>query len=90
MRVRGVFLLEGSQKIVLGLYIQIFGLYQLYSRVNPIDVPGNILLVGGGKPSYSPRKFQRRVVQVLLCWSVLRQVLTEKNGSAKKIALTTR
>ena len=37
---------------------QLLYLYQWYSRVHTIDLPGHIRLDGGFKPSHSPQQFQ--------------------------------
>ena len=88
----GVFLLEGSKKTapmkfvlgVLGGLIRLFDIYQLFSGVHTIDVPVNIHLDGGGKPTCSPQHFQGKFVRGLLCCTILRQVSTEENNLAKK------
>ena len=55
-----------------------FDLYQLCSRVHPLGVPVHVLLDVGGKPYCSPRQFQGRFFQGLLCWTILRQVAVAK------------
>ena len=40
----------------------------------------------GVKPSFSKRKYHGKVVRVLLCCTVPRQVLTEENNLSKKIS----
>ena len=92
MRVDNVFLSKGSQRNSLPEYciddlkllIQMFHIYQWCPRLNPLDVPENIFLSGGRKPSYSPQQSQEKILQVPCCRIVLCQFLMEERSSTKK------
>ena len=90
--ISGGFLLSGGSKKIppggcigdLGQSLRMFHLYILCFGVHPIDVPGHIILYGGGKPSCSPRQFQGKVFWGILCWAALSHFSTEENNLSKK------
>ena len=63
--------------------ILLFDLYQWCYSFHPLDVPEDICLVGGVKPSYSPSQFQVLVFWVLWYWTVSHKVSTEKKHLSK-------
>ena len=67
----------------LGKLLQLFGQYRLCSGAYHLGVHGHISLAVGGKPSCIQRKSQVKVFKGILCWTVLRQVLTEERHLTK-------
>ena len=79
-----------SPKVCIGGLKRLLRRFEIYlwcSGVHPLDVTRHIRLSGGKKPSCGPQQFQGLVIRGLWWLTVLCQVLTEENNSAKKIAV---